>query len=279
MIRRTIPAVLVATLLASAASAQTGGWRFHWQMGQVLTYRVEQSMTASEVINGAKVESRDRLFLTKRWQVVAVDAQGVATLQMSLTAMRRETTTPGGDVIFFDSANLEKSEPQVREQLSRYLNQPLAVLRLDGKGRVVEVKESKYGPASKYESDLPFTIALPDAAPTAGQGWERTYKITLDPPLGTGEKYDAVQKCVCKAVNGNLATVGVAASVKTLPMAVGDQTPLLQSQPEGEVVFDMQNGRVQSVNLRVDKELKNHQGEGSSYHVQSTYIEQYAGNP
>jgi hypothetical protein len=62
-------------------------------------------------------------------------------------------------------------------------------------------------------------------------------------------------------------------------MAVGDQTPLLQSQPEGEVVFDVQNGRVQSVNLRVDKELKNHQGEGSSYHVQSTYIEQYAGNP
>ena len=78
MIRRVIPAVLAALVLAGAAPAQTAGWRFKWQQGQVLTYRTENSTTVAEVIQGNKVESHDRIFLTKRWQVQAVDAQGVA---------------------------------------------------------------------------------------------------------------------------------------------------------------------------------------------------------
>jgi hypothetical protein len=278
MIRNVSLAVLAGLALASAAPAQTAGWRFHWQQGQVLTYRVEQSTTVAEITADGKAEVKERLGLTKRWQVRAVDAAGGATLQLSLTAMRREQITPSGEVLFFDSANPDKSDPQLREQMAKYLNQPLAVLRLDAQGRVVEVKESKFGPASKFEADLPFAITLPDAAPQVGQGWERAYKITLDPPQGTGEKYDAVQKCTVKEVNGTLATVVTAVTMKTLPPAVGDQAPLLQSMPEGEAVFDLQAGRVQSVSRRIDKELKGHQGEGSSYHFQSTYVEQYAGN-
>ena len=278
MICRASLAVLAGLVLAAAAPAQSGAWQFRWQPGQVLTYRAEQTMAITETTSTGKVEVRDRLTLTKRWQVLDVDAAGVATLQLSLAALRREATTPGGDVLFFDSANPDKSDPQLREQMTQYVGTPLAVLRLDGKGRVVEVKESRFGPASKYETELPFRITLPDGAPQAGQAWERTYKITLDPPQGTGEKYDAVQKCACKALAGAAATIGVSAVVKTLPESPGEQAPLLQAQPEGEVVFDVQAGRLDSVSLHVDKELKNHQGEGSSYHFQSTYNEQYAGN-
>ncbi len=276
MIRRVSLAVVAGLVVAAAAPAQTGAWRFHWQPGQVLTYRVEQVTTVTELLSSGKVECKDRLNLTKRWQVVAVDPSGVATLQMSLVALRKETTTPSGDVQLFDSANLEKCDPQVRQQMQQYLNQPIALLRVDDRGRVVEVKESKFGPPSTFERDLPFRLVLPETAPQVGQSWERAYQITVDPPAGTGEKYDAVQRWSCKAVNDTVATLGVVAALKTLPAATGDQVPLLSNQPEGEVVFDVQAGRVQSINLHVDKELKNHQGEGTSVHFQSTYLEQYA---
>jgi hypothetical protein len=49
-------------------------------------------------------------------------------------------------------------------------------------------------------------------------------------------------------------------------------------QPEGEMVFDVQAGRLQSAALRIDKELKGHDGEGSSYHFQSRYTVQYVGD-
>jgi hypothetical protein len=54
--------------------------------------------------------------------------------------------------------------------------------------------------------------------------------------------------------------------------------PLLQWLPEGEMVFDVQAGILRSATLKIDKELTGHQGEGSSYHFQSVYTAEYAGD-
>ena len=43
------------------------------------------------------------------------------------------------------------------------------------------------------------------------------------------------------------------------------------------MVFDLKSGRLHSASLKVDQEVKGHQGEGSSYHFQSNYSEQFAG--
>jgi hypothetical protein len=279
MIHRWVVAGLVAVLLTATSSAQAQTPRFRWETGQVLVYRVAQVTSASEVVEGSKAETTTKLNHTKRWQVLGVEPAGVATLQLSLTALRIETTTPRGEVILFDSANLEKSNPQMREQLAGFVGKPLAVLRMDGLGKVIEVKECKYGAASRFESEPPFVLVLPGMGPALAQGWERAYQITLEPPQGTGEKFDAVQKYVCKASDGGTATVSLTTLIPKLPMALADQIPLLQMQPAGEVVFDVQAGRLQSARLHVDKELKGHQGEGSSYHFQSNYTEEFVPNP
>jgi hypothetical protein len=267
-------AVWTGLVLAAATPAQTAPWRFHWQPGQVLTYRVEQTTAAAEMVEGKKSETTSKLNNIKRWQVLAVDPAGVATLQLSMTALRLETTTPSGDVLGFDSADPQKSNPQLRDQLAKYVGAPLAVLRVDGQGKVLEVKECKFGAASRFESEPPFVLTLSPG----GQGsWERAYQITLEPPQGTGEKYAAVQQYVAAAPQGAAVTIGLKTVLKSQPEAVGDQAPLLQMQPEGEIVFNWQKGIVESIRLHVDRELKGHQGEGSSYHFQSTYTEQYAG--
>ncbi len=277
MVRTAIGVMLAGLMLSSAASAQTTAWRFRWQPRQVLTYRVEQVTTASDTSADNTVETNSKLNLVKRWQVQAVDSAGVATLQLSLAALRLETTAPKGDLLLFDSANPDKSDPQMREHMARYVGQPLAVLRIDSKGKVVEVKESKYGPASRYENELPFVLMLPDNSPQANQSWERAYKLTLDPPQGTGDKYDAVQKYTCKAIGAGTATITLTTTLKTMPESQLDRVPLLQLQPEGTIVFDTKEGLLRSANLRIDKELKGHQGEGSSYRFQSTYTEEYVG--
>jgi hypothetical protein len=277
MIRAGMLAAAVGLLMVSAAPAQTAGWRFRWQPGQVLTYKFEQSTTATEVIEGKKTEASAQLAVTKRWQVLGVDAAGVATLQKTVTALRLQKTAPSGEVLRFDSADPDHSDPQMREQLSRFVNQPMEVLRVDPWGRVIEVKECKYGSPSQFESNLPFVLALPGEAPQPGQGWERAYHITLDPPDGTGEKYDAVQRYVCKAVTNGTATIGLTTTVKMPPESALDRVPLLQLQPEGEVIFDVPSGTLRAAKLKIEQELKNHQGEGSSYRYQSTYSEEYVG--
>jgi len=275
---RLLVTALVALGGVRAAPGQGAAWRFRWQAGQVLTYQVEQQTRATEVVGGSKAESASQLSLVKRWRVLAVDEAGVATLQHSLARLRLETTAPSGEKLLFDSASLNESNSAMREQLAKFVGVPLATLRVDGQGRLVEVRESKFGPASRFEAELPFIITLPDAAPTPGQAWQRDYHVTLEPPQGTGEKYAALQTCTCKRVEGAGALLGLSTAMKSLPEALADQIPLLRLQPEGEVVFDLNAGRMHSARLRVQKELKGHRGAGSSYRFESTYTERYAGD-
>lgn len=277
MLRKGLLVVLASLIVAASASAQAS-WRFRWQKAQVLLYRVEQSMTASETLTDGTTQSKTKTSVVKRWQVQDVDAAGVATLQLSLDKLRLEKATASGDVLVYDSADSAKSDPQMKEQLARYVGQPVAVLRLDSLGKLVEVKKSDFGPASRFEADLPFQIVLPGADFRAGQYWERNYKVTLEPPQGTGEKYDAVQRYTCKEATAAGATLLVSTTFKTVPESPLDRVPLLQLLPEGEVVFDAQSGLMRSARLSIDKELKNHQGEGTSYRFQRSYVEEYVGN-
>jgi hypothetical protein len=274
MFRAILFALAGASAVTPALPAQTPSKMFRWETGQLLTYRVEHTTSAAETVSGTKNETKTKLNLTKRWYVAAVDPAGVATIQLSLAALRLETTTPSGGVLLFDSSDPEKSDPQMSGQLKKYVGDVLATLRVDGQGKVIEVKESKHGPASRFESEPPFVLVFPNAAPQEGMSWSRFYKITIEPPQGTGEKYDAVQECICKSVAQGSATFALTTTLKTQPESVLDRVPLLQLQPEGEVTFDVQSGRLQSAILRVDKELTGHQGEGSSYHFVSTYKEE-----
>jgi hypothetical protein len=279
MVRTGILAVLTAGLLAATATAQTAPWRFRWQKGQVLTYRVEQDIVVTDEAGGAKTESKSKLNLTKRWQVLDVDAAGVATLQLSLAVLRLQTTPPGGEALVFDSANLDKSSAELREQMRRYVGQPLAVLRIDGRGQVLEVKDSKFGPASRFQNELPFALVLPEKDVEPGQSWERAYQIILDPPHGTGEKFDAVQKYTCGMPLKGGTVIRLSTTLKSKPESAADEMPLLQFQPEGEIVFDALSGLLCSVRLKIDREVRGHQGEGSRYHFQSSYAEELVPNP
>ncbi len=277
MVRKEWATLLAVLLLASRAPAQQAGG-LRWQTGQVLTYRVEQDTQALEVVGEEKVKTQTSLRLTKRWQVTGVEAGGVATVQLTLLALRYEMTPSGGEPLKFDSATPEQGTPQLREQMGRYVGPVLAVLRVDAQGKVLEVKDSKFGPASRFEAELPFAGILPVAKPVAGQTWERVYKITVEPPQGTGEKYDAVQRYTCKKVEGAAATVAVTTELKAPPQAPADQVTLQQSLPEGEIVFDTRAGRLYSAALHVNRQVKGHQGEGSSYQIQSKYNEQLVGD-
>jgi hypothetical protein len=192
---------------------------------------------------------------------------------MSISALRNEQTRPNGEVLVFDSRDLDKSSPALREQLAKMIGQTLVVLRIDALGKVVEVKQ---GQASRFEAEPPFAVTLPGTAVHVGQSWDRKYTVILDPPLGTGEKHAAAQTYACTKLDGGLATLTLTTALAKMPENKAEQLPLLQKLPQGEVIFDTQRGRIQAVRLTIEREVQGHQGEGSSYRFQSTYTEQYA---
>ncbi|MCI0681293.1 MAG: hypothetical protein L0Y71_04245 [Gemmataceae bacterium] len=270
MIRAGMLAMSLIVLGTHTAAAQDAPWRFQWKKGQTFHYRTNHVTSVKEVVDGNAVETGSKLNLVKKWTVADVDQSGAATLHLSLAALRTEQTRPNGEKLLFDSADPGKSTPGLK-QMSEHLGKTLVILRIDGYGRSLEVTQ---GSAAKYEAEPPFVIVLPAAAPKEGQAWLRPYHIVLEPPQGTGEKYKAEQVYRCAKIAGGLATVAVTTELKTLPDNMQERLPLLQREAQGQAVFDVNNGRLQRVQLTIDKTVQNHQGQGSSYHFVSTFVEE-----
>jgi hypothetical protein len=243
-------------------------WQFHWQKGQTLTYKIKHVTSVVETLEKGINTSNSQLDLVNRWQVAEVDAKGVATLTMTLVSMRNEQKRASGDTLLFDSQNLEKSTPELREQMGKFIGQTVAVVRLDGYGRVIEVKQ---GNAASFEAEPPFLIVFPDAKAAAGQAWKRPFNVVLEPPFGTGEKVQADQRYDCTKIDAGKATLLVKTEFKTMPDNARERLPLLQKDVEGEIVFDLPRGRLISARLHTDKTVANHQGKGSSYQFKSDY--------
>ncbi len=266
--------VFAVALLAARAPAQEAV-RYRWQAGQVLVYKAEQATLSTETVADSKVELRTSMKLTKRWQVMSVAPTGVATVQLSLLALRYETKSTNSDLLVFDSAEPDKSTPELTKQLSKFINAPLATLLIDSQGKVIEVKESKFGPASRYENEPPFVGVLPTVALTKGTKWERGYQITPESAGAAADKVAAAQTYVCKELTGSLATIVLTTEVKAPPKDAASLVPLLGVQPEGEFVFDLKAGRLQSASLKIDKQVKGYPTPEGVYRFQSTYSEQF----
>src|SRR5690242_7078272 len=120
--RGTLLAVLAGGMLATGATSATGqtAVRFNWQQGQTLTYRVDQTTSASDTVEVQKTETGSKMTTVKRWKVLAVDATGVATLQLSVTSLHFEVKTPKNTTLLFDSTRLDESDLQLREQMAKF---------------------------------------------------------------------------------------------------------------------------------------------------------------
>jgi hypothetical protein len=274
---RKLLVLSAAIALASAALAQPAAPaapRFKWEAGKVLTYRVVQNTAVTETTLDEKTnkpvigEAKTSLVLVRKWTVKDVDKAGVATLEMSITEMKNEFRQPDGTVTGVDS-----SKPDDAKAMAAYLNTPIVTVRMDARGQLVEVKEAKGGTAARLHAELPFRVVLPDAAPAANAPWDRPFAVKLDPPHGTGESYDFLQKYTSKGEKDGLLVVGVETSLKAPPKTVGEQVPLVPMLWQGDVYFDTAAGKYHAARLKAKSELANHQGEGTKFVYESTYVE------
>jgi hypothetical protein len=197
-----------------------------------------------------------------------VTPAGTATLEMRITEIKREIRQPDGMTISLDSAN-----PEDAKGMAEFLNRPVVTVAIDAQGRLVEVKEAKAGSAARLHAELPFRVVFPDAAPAAGQSWDRSFSLKLDPPLGAGETHDFVQTYTAKGVQNGLLVVGVGTALKAPPKTAGEQVPLVPMLWTGEVYFNPAAGTYHAARLSAKAELANHLGEGTKYVYQSVYSE------
>lgn len=280
---RTLLAVLILGIPASAAEPL----RFKWKAGEQHAYSVSHSTTINEtapLVEGGAPETTTRvtkLTLAKRWDVKDVDAAGNATLALTITAMKQEIVRSvidksgklANETIVMDSAS-----PDGAKEMAAFLNKPILTAKVDARGGVTEAKSANGdSAANRLQAELPFRVLLPEAAVEPNAKWERAFAVKLDPPLGTGESYDAKQSCTLRALKDGYAIVGIVTEFKNPPAAAADLQPLLPWLWEGDVFVQVETGRYAGAKLTAKKSIANHQGAGTKFVFESEYTEAAAG--
>ena len=253
--------------------------RFRFEKGQILEYLVRQEIKVVEtsIQEGKPIigESLTKLTTTRRFEVKSVE-NGEAVLEMSITAMRQEILRRGaadkdGNPTV-DKVVLDSGEAEGKEKMAAFLNKPIATVKLNGLGQVLEVK-GENGSEQRFRTEPPFRIDFPAQEVAVGDAWNREFEIRLDPPVGTGEKYAAIRTCKrAEDVQGRIV-VGVSTAVKGgVKVPAADMPSVIPYLWSGELYLD-KSGRYRGAKLSVKGETAEHQGTGTKFAYESTYVE------
>ena len=98
--------------------------------------------------------------------------------------------------------------------------------------------------------------------------------MKLDPPLGTGESYDFVQKYSARPRSRWAADVAmVETTLKAPPKALAERVPLVPMLWTGERVLQHPRRQIPRGPVEGESGTAEHQGEGTKFEYESIYTE------
>lgn len=264
--------VLMMVFLPGPLIAQVAG-EMRFSKGQKLRFQVDHRTEVTDTQGESKTTVKNTVLVTKSLEILEVDASSKeALIALRLEKLKMETIRPNGQTLAFDSEDEKTKEGPLAKSLAPLVGMEIARLKVDKQGRVLEVRSEQL-PAGRYEVEPVFLVVLPGRALKKGDSWQRAYNATLDPPAGTGEKVPMVQSYEVQELEGGKVTIRLETAWKNEPKTANDQMPLLQYLPQGSVLMDGSTGLPLEANLKVDREIKDANGAGSTYSFKSVYRE------
>lgn len=248
--------------------------RYQFAPGQVLRYQISQDAQVERTVGDNTQKMTSRGSSIRQRKVLEVDAQGNASVELSLIQVKLEATLPGSPPLRFDSEKPEQASPafaKYREIVGR----PLAILKIAPSGSVLDYKPLVTDEAAQAMTTRNGQLAVPlPAEPVAiGASWRNNFDVSVRAPTGQAQKLVAQQIYTLTQVQNDLATIEYKTVILT---PVGDpalEAQLLQFQPEGEVQFDVRRGIVVDQKLAVDKNVVGFAGATSAMRVRDSLTE------
>lgn len=275
-------------VLASTAPgfAQAVPLRYQWKQGDTVTYRTVVRTTSSATGGPAGPETFEQtLTQTMKLTVAAVHVDGTATLRQSIEAVSMEVTTPAGKVAY-DSARPvgEDADPRVvamsktaggmvGEAISVTMAPTGAIKRIDGAARIADKLIASL-PRDPMSGGLAQNIKAMMNEDALRNSLEQSFSRMPEQPVSVGDTWtseqaigaDATGKIVgtstftLKAVDGagdaRSARIAVSLALRQQGAPGSGASAAMKLGPgskgEGEVVFNLGRGLIESNSMRTE---------------------------
>jgi hypothetical protein len=273
VMNRAAPFFFVAAgCLAAAAALGADGvaLRYRFEPGETITMDVTHRALTETTIGAARQSVETATDSTKIWTIVAVDADGRATIEHSV-----------GDVTMTSRAS-DKGEtrwssrdpgpvPPDYEAVTQSLGVPLSRVEVDTTGRVLARRDFKPTPPSST-GDL-MVVPLPDEPASVGTEWTVPQEVVVEVPNGPRKAVKTRLRYRVESLRDGIATIHVDTTVLTPLDDPRLEARLLERIWDGEIEFDVARGRLLRRSTGVDRRVVGFSGPESSVRYKASLEE------
>lgn len=272
-------ALLVAIALSCAttfaADSEKHLLRYKFKAGDTLRWEVDQRSSVKNTMEGTTQSAQTKTVSLKAWKVVDVMPDGEIEFLNLVERVRMENKLPDRAKMVFDSTTND-SPPPGFEDASKAVGIPLSSIRMSPRGEVIERDIKHHQPAADPHEQVVFL--LPEKAIAIGDSWTQPIEIKAKLADGGQKKINARRKHTLKSVSAGVATIQSEFQVLS-PITPEIEAQVAHRMVKGEIRFDLDNGRLLSQRLDVDRRVLGFAGASSSMHLITRLEESFQEGP
>lgn len=276
---------LIATAAPPAAPVEAAKpgvlLRYRFAEGEDIAYRIDHDTTFIASKGPLREKTASRTTTDQRFQVVAVDPGGTATLRVVIDHARMQYAFNDEKPSVFDSREKVLPAP-IFAGVSRAVGQPLAEVRVRPSGEVESAKPllstdelnntpGKAGLEGDGSASL-FTT-LPARPARLNDEWSDTFVTRIAVSKTLHRDVTILRQYRLESVENGIATIAYKSSPLTVVTDPGQLVQLIQRTSTGTIRFDVRAGRVVGRSTKVDNVEIGWAGADSSYRAVCTFDE------
>lgn len=261
------------TLLATAAADDAVLLRYRFRPGEKLATRVAHRALTQTTMNDITQTVETMTDSTRTWTVVAVAADGSATLEHAVDDVTMTSrSSDKGEVRWSSRGDAEP--PPGYEGVRHALGVPLTRMVVTPDGRVLERQELRPCPPAA-SGDL-VVVPLPETPVCIGTEWSVPQDVVVEVPGGPRRAVRTRLRYRLEALRDGIATIAVDTTALTPIDDPRLEARLLERTWEGTITFDVAAGRVTGRHTGIDRRVVGFGGPQSSVRYKSSLDERPA---
>jgi hypothetical protein len=228
--------------------------------GDVLRYDVTHQASISGTSDKTTQTAQSKTDSVKSWKITDVLPSGDIEFMNVCERVHMMNQLPDGKATEYDSTR-DKTPPPGFEDIAKAIGVPLSTMRITTHGQVLnrQVKVRNQG----SNDDAPIVLRLPDNPVAIGDTWDEPFEVKVNLPKGASRPIKTRWHHKLVDVKDGIASIDVTYQVLS-PTDAGVELELVQRMMTGRVNFDIEQGRIQSQKMEVDKRIIGFAGPTSS---------------
>ena len=254
---------------SAAKDPRTYKLRYKFQPGETIRTEVVHRATVETTIQGTTQTAETRSISVKAWKVTGVNEDGDIRFVHSVENIDMWQHTQGRQEVRYNSQT-DKQPPPGYEDAAKAVGVALAVVIMDEHGRVLQ-RENMHPQPNVQASQL--VIPLPKKAAHIGHKWAETMEVEVLQKGGSTRKIQTRQQYTLAKVTNGVAIIKVETQVLTPVNDPAIEAQLIQRLFAGTIRFDVDEGRLLSQQMDLDRRVIGFSGASSSMHYLTRFTE------